>query len=56
MSLRTSDEGTAARDLNPESIADRTTVGVFFRQAQRYADRPLVHYPVGAGRLVNGNL
>src|SRR5438552_2196035 len=47
MSLRTSDEGTAARDLNPESIADRTTVGVFFRQAQRYADRPLVHYPVG---------
>src|SRR2546427_13029061 len=47
MSLRTSDEGTAAPDLNPDSIADRTTVGVFFRQAQRYGDRPLVHYPVG---------
>jgi long-chain acyl-CoA synthetase len=47
MSVRTSDEGTAARDLNPESIADRTTVGVFFRQAARYGDRPLVHYPDG---------
>jgi long-chain acyl-CoA synthetase len=47
MSVRTSDEGTAARDLNPESIADRTTVGVFFRQAARYGDRVLVHYPDG---------
>ena len=45
MSVRTSD--AAARDLNPESIADRTTVGVFFRQAARYGDRPLVHYPDG---------
>ena len=47
MSVRTSDEGTAARQLNPEAIADRTTVGVFFRQAARYGDRPLVHYPDG---------
>jgi long-chain acyl-CoA synthetase len=47
MSLRTSDEGTRARDLNPESIADRTTVGVFFRQARRHDERPLVHYPDG---------
>ena len=47
MSVRTSDEGTAARDLNPESIADRTTVGVFFRQAARYGDRVLVHYAEG---------
>src|ERR1700694_4975791 len=47
MSLRTSDEGTAARELNPDAISDRTTVGVLFRQAARYGDRPLVHYPVG---------
>src|SRR5258707_1392304 len=47
MSVRTSDEGVAASDLNPESIADRTTVGVFFRQAARYGDRPLIHYPDG---------
>ena len=47
MSIRTSDEGVAASDLNPESIADRTTVGVFFRQAARYGDRPLIHYPDG---------
>jgi long-chain acyl-CoA synthetase len=45
MSVRTSD--AAARELNPESIADRTTAGVFFRQAARYGDRPLVHYPDG---------
>ena len=47
MSLRTSDEGTAARELNPDGISDRTTVGVLFRQAARYGDRPLVHHPVG---------
>ncbi len=47
MSVRTSDEGIAAGDLNPESIADRTTVGVFLRQAAHYDDRPLVHYPDG---------
>jgi long-chain acyl-CoA synthetase len=49
MSVRTSDEGTAARELNPESIADRTTAGVFFRQAKRFCDRPLVHYPTDDG-------
>ncbi len=47
MSIRTSDEGTAARQLNPDAVADRTTVGLLFRQAARYGDRPLVHYPVG---------
>ena len=46
MSLRTSDEA-AAGDLNPEAVADRTTVGVFLRQAARLGDRPLVHYPDG---------
>ncbi len=30
--------------MNPDAIADRTTVGVFFRQAARFGDRPLVHY------------
>jgi long-chain acyl-CoA synthetase len=45
MSVRTSDP--AASQLNPGSIADRTTVGVFFRQAARYGDRPLIHYPDG---------
>ncbi len=49
MSVRTSDDRAHARDLNPEAIADRTTVGVFFRQAARLADRPLVHYPTSDG-------
>ncbi|TMC81158.1 MAG: long-chain fatty acid--CoA ligase, partial [Chloroflexi bacterium] len=35
--------------MDPESIADRTTVGVFFRQAARYNDRPLVHHRDGDG-------
>ena len=47
MSIRTSDEGTADRQLNPDAIADRTTVGVLFRQAARYGERPLFHYPDG---------
>ena len=47
MSIRTSDEGTAGRQLNPDAIADRTTVGVLFRQAARYGERPLIHYPDG---------
>jgi long-chain acyl-CoA synthetase len=47
MSIRTSDEGTTDGRLNPDAIADRTTVGVLLRQAARYGDRPLVHYPVG---------
>ena len=33
-------------DVNPDAIADRTTVGVFFRQAARFGDRGLVHYRV----------
>ena len=45
MSVGTSE--AAAGKLNPEGIADRTTVGVFFSQAARYGDRPLVHYKVG---------
>jgi long-chain acyl-CoA synthetase len=49
MSVRTSDEGTADRQLNPDAIADRTTVGVLFRQAARYGDRPLIHHPDGKG-------
>src|SRR5487761_637586 len=49
MSIRTSDEGTADRQLNPDAIADRTTVGVLFRQAARYLDRPLLHFPDGKG-------
>jgi long-chain acyl-CoA synthetase len=49
MSIRTSDEGTASRELNPDAIADRTTVGVFFRQAARFGDRPLIHYPTSEG-------
>jgi long-chain acyl-CoA synthetase len=49
MSVRTSDDRAPASDLNPEAIADRTTVGVFFRQAARLADRPLVHYPTADG-------
>jgi long-chain acyl-CoA synthetase len=47
MSIRTSDEGTADRQLIPDAIADRTTVGVLFRQAARYGERPLFHYPDG---------
>jgi long-chain acyl-CoA synthetase len=34
-------------ELDPEAVADRTTVGVFFRQAARFGARPLVHYRVG---------
>ena len=45
MSVGTSE--AAAGELNPEGIADRTTVGVFFSQAARYGDRPLVHYKIG---------
>jgi long-chain acyl-CoA synthetase len=30
--------------VNPEAIADRTTVGVLFRQAARLGQRPLIHY------------
>ena len=30
--------------MNPEAIADRTTVGVLFRQAARLGQRPLIHH------------
>ena len=34
----------ATEGIDPEAIADRTTVGVLFRQAARYRDRALFHY------------
>ncbi|HSS94416.1 MAG TPA: long-chain fatty acid--CoA ligase [Candidatus Dormibacteraeota bacterium] len=37
----------STEDVNPDAIADRTTVGVFFRQAARFGDRPLVHHRSG---------
>ena len=46
MSIGTSGS-PAATELNPEGIADRTTVGVFYGQAARYGDRPLFHHLVG---------
>jgi long-chain acyl-CoA synthetase len=39
--------GQTVAELNPEGIADRTTVGVFFSQAAKFGGRPLVHYPDG---------
>ena len=39
----------STHDINPDSIADRTTVGVFFRQAARFGDRALVHHQAAAG-------
>jgi long-chain acyl-CoA synthetase len=38
---------TSTDDFDAETISDRTTVGVFFRQAARLAAQPLVHYPDG---------
>jgi len=46
MSIGTSGSPPAT-ELNPEGIADRTTVGVFFGQAAGYGERPLVHHLVG---------
>src|SRR5438105_2937165 len=46
MSIGTSGSPSTT-ELNPEGIADRTTVGVFFGQAARYGDRALVHHLVG---------
>jgi long-chain acyl-CoA synthetase len=46
MSIGTSGSPPAT-ELNPEGIADRTTVGVFYGQAARLADRPVVHHLVG---------
>src|SRR5690242_194333 len=47
MSIRTSGDQATAADLNPEGIAGRTTVGVFFSQAARFGSRPLAHYRSG---------
>ncbi|MEO8743946.1 MAG: long-chain fatty acid--CoA ligase [Candidatus Dormiibacterota bacterium] len=33
-----------SQELNPDTIADRTTVGVLFRQAARLEDGPVAHY------------
>jgi long-chain acyl-CoA synthetase len=33
--------------LDPDTIADRTMVGVFFRQANRLAGQPLIHHLAG---------
>ena len=54
MSVGTSE--AAAGELNPEGIADRTTVGVFFSQAARYGDRPLVHYKIGEAWKIPADL
>jgi long-chain acyl-CoA synthetase len=35
--------------IDPESISDRTTVGVLFRQVAKYGNRALVHYRDGDG-------
>ena len=40
---------TLAKALRPEAIAERTTVGAFFRQAARFGDDPLIHYLTGSG-------
>ena len=34
---------TSTRELNPDAIADRTTVGVFYRQARKLQERNLFH-------------
>jgi long-chain acyl-CoA synthetase len=38
-----------ARALNPDAIAERTTVGAFFRQAANFRDEPFIHYASGDG-------
>jgi long-chain acyl-CoA synthetase len=37
------------RDVDVERLSDRTTVGVFFRQAARFGDRTIVRYHDGEG-------
>ncbi len=46
-SVGASGQPTQLTELNPEGIADRTTVGVFFGQAARYGDRALIHHVAG---------
>jgi long-chain acyl-CoA synthetase len=40
---------TSTSRLDPDAIAERTTVGVFYRQARRYGDRALLHHHDGSG-------
>src|SRR4029079_7476736 len=40
---------TSGRELNPETIAERTTVGVFHRQATKLRARPLLHHREESG-------
>ena len=35
--------------LDPAAVSERTTAGVFFRQAARYGDRPWLHHHDGSG-------
>jgi len=37
------------RALDPESVADRTTVGLLLRQATLFGDDPFIHYPADGG-------
>lgn len=46
-SVDASGEQTRLTELNPEGIADRTTVGVFYGQASRLGDRALCHHTSG---------
>ncbi|HET9780396.1 MAG TPA: long-chain fatty acid--CoA ligase [Candidatus Dormibacteraeota bacterium] len=39
----------ASTAIDPESIPERATVGVLFRQFAKYGDRPLVHFRDGNG-------
>jgi len=52
-SIGTSGGEALVAELNPEGIADRTTVGVFFSQAARLHDRPLVHHISGGAWKVH---
>jgi len=52
-SIGTSGGEAPVAELNPEGIADRTTVGVFFSQAARLHERPLVHHISGGAWKVH---
>jgi long-chain acyl-CoA synthetase len=43
VSLGTSGSTSTGR-IDPDAIADRTVVGVFYRQARRYGSRPVLHH------------
>lgn len=48
MSVGTSGSTSTGR-FNPDAIADRTIVGVFYRQARRYGTRALLHHHEDGG-------